>query len=82
MWLPPPDIVNREQRYEIEKVLDSQMRGRTLLYLVRWNGYGHEENLWILEHNLDAPQLIGDFHKTHLNAPKCINAIHFSCMSF
>ena len=41
---PPPEIVGGERRYEIEEVIDSQMRGRTLQHLVRWKGYGCKEN--------------------------------------
>jgi hypothetical protein len=51
-------------------VIDSRIRGRTLQYLVRWKGYEHEENLWLSEGDLDAPDLIADFHKGHPTAPK------------
>jgi hypothetical protein len=63
-------------------VIDSRMRGRRLQYLVRWKGYGHKENLWLSEGDLDAPDLIADFHKGHLTAPKQINALMFGCMGF
>jgi hypothetical protein len=70
--LPPPlEIVGGEKRYEVEEVIDSRMRYRRLEYLVRWKGYGHEENSWITENNLDAPDLIATFYRTHPNAPKC-----------
>jgi hypothetical protein len=58
------------------------MRGRRLQYLVQWKGYGCKENLWILEGDLDAPDLIGDFHGAHPTAPKCINALMFRHMGF
>ena len=67
---PPPEIIGGEKRYEVKEVIDSQMRYQKLQYLVRWKGYGCEENLWILEGDLDAPELIEDFYRTHLNAPK------------
>ena len=79
---PPPEIVGGEQRYEIDEVIDSRMKGRRLLYLVRWKGYGREENSWIPQGDLDAPQLIADFHRTHPNAPKRINALLFGRMGF
>jgi hypothetical protein len=59
---PPPEIVGGEERYKIEEVIDSRMRHRKLQYLVRWKGYGHKENLWILEGDLDASDLITDFY--------------------
>jgi hypothetical protein len=79
---PPPEIVGGEERYEVKEVIDSRMRGRKLQYLVRWNGYGREENSWILEGDLDAPDLITDFYRTHPNAPKRINALIFGRMGF
>jgi hypothetical protein len=79
---PPPEIIGGEERYKVEEVIDSRMRGRKLQYLVRWKGYGHEENLWIAEGDLDAPDLIADFYRTHPNAPKWINALIFGCMGF
>jgi hypothetical protein len=63
-------------------VIDSRMRGRRLQYLVRWKGYGHKENLWLLEGDLNALDLIAEFHKGHLTAPKQINALMFGSMGF
>jgi hypothetical protein len=79
---PLPEIVGGEERYEVEEIIDSRMRGRRLQYLVRWKGYGHEENSWISEGDLDAPDLIMDFHGAHPTAPKRINALMFGCMGF
>ena len=67
---PPPEIVGGEKRYKVEEVIDSQMRYQKLQYLVRWKGYGHKENSWISKGDLDAPELIEDFYRTHPNAPK------------
>jgi Chromo (CHRromatin Organisation MOdifier) domain len=75
--LPPLEIVGGEKRYEIEEVIDSGLRYRKLKYLVRWKGYGHEENSWIAEHDLEAPNLIATFYKMNLNAPKRISALAF-----
>ena len=43
---PPPDLVDREEEYEVEKILDSQHFGRRqkLQYLVKWKGYPDSEN--------------------------------------
>jgi hypothetical protein len=46
------------------------MRWRKLEYLVKWKGYGCEENSWIGEGDMDTPELIKAFHRAHLNAPK------------
>jgi hypothetical protein len=51
---PPPEIIGGEERYEVKEIIDSRMRGRRLQYLVQWKGYGHKENSWISEGDLDA----------------------------
>jgi len=79
---PLPEIVGGEERYEVEEIIDTSMRGRRLEYLVQWKGYGHKENLWISEGDLDAPDLIVDFHGAHPTAPKHINALMFGHMGF
>jgi hypothetical protein len=80
---PPPEIVGGgEERYEVEEVIDSRLWYRRLQYLVRWKDYGHEENLWIAEGDLDVLDLIAEFYRTHLNAPKWISTLNFERMSF
>jgi Chromo (CHRromatin Organisation MOdifier) domain len=79
---PPPEIVGEEERYEIEEVMDSRLRRRKLEYLVRWKWYGHVENSWIAERNLEAPDLIATFYKVNPNAPKRISALAFRRMGF
>jgi hypothetical protein len=79
---PPPKIVGGEERYEVKEIINSRMRGRRLQYLVQWKGYGHEENLWISEGDLNAPDLIADFHGAHPTAPKRINMLMFGRIGF
>jgi hypothetical protein len=80
--LPPPKVVGGEERYEVKEIIDSRMRGRKLHYLVQWKGYGLEENSWLSENDLEAPDLITDFHGAHPTAPKRINVLVFGRMGF
>ena len=54
---PPPDLINDEEEYEVEQILDSRVRGcnRKVQYLVKWVGYPDSDNQW-----LDADQLTAD----------------------
>jgi hypothetical protein len=36
---PPTTLVDGEDEYEVEAILDSQMRYNCLEYLVKWKGY-------------------------------------------
>ena len=60
---PPPDLVEGEEEYEVERVLDSRRhgRGKCLQYLVKWKGYPDSENQWVDAHDLHAPDLISEF---------------------
>jgi len=41
---PPPELVDGEEEYIVEKILNSRMFQRKLQYLVKWEGYGIEGN--------------------------------------
>ncbi|PRP72749.1 retrotransposable element protein, partial [Planoprotostelium fungivorum] len=59
---PPPVVIDGEQEYEVEVILDVQKRYGKTQYLVSWKGYGPEENLWLPEDNLsNSPDLVADF---------------------
>ena len=44
---PPPEpvTVNGEEEYEVDYIRDSKLFGHTLIYLVRWTGYGEGRTL-------------------------------------
>jgi len=59
----PPPIIDNEEEYEIEAILDSRRKGRghQLQYLVHWKGYPHSDDSWIGHKDLHAPELLEDF---------------------
>ena len=63
---PPPDLVDREEEFEVEQILDiKQMgRGRKTHYLVKWKGYPTSDNSWEPEKNLNADELIAEFKRS------------------
>src|SRR6266568_8810983 len=45
---PPPslELIDSEEEYVVEKVLNSRMFRRGLQYLIKWEDYGTEHNTW------------------------------------
>ncbi len=53
---PPPELVEGEEEYLVEKILDSKMfRGR-LKFKIKWEGYGPEHNSWEYALEVHAPE--------------------------
>ena len=70
---PPPEILDDELEYEVEKVLDSRRRHGKLEYLVHWKGYPSEEDSWVPVVDMTHSQrLIKEFHKNHPQAVRSL----------
>ena len=79
---PPPVLVDGEEEYEVEEILDSKMfRGR-LRYKIKWKGYGPEHNNWEYATEVHSPKLIADFYRKNPGAPRFIRATSFRSIPF
>ena len=60
---PPPELVDGEEEYEVEKILDQWHFGRRrkLQYLVKWKGYPDSENQWVDSTDVFADEAIKEF---------------------
>jgi len=58
-----PDLVDNEEEYEVEKILDSWQfgRGRKKQYLIKWKGYPDSDNKWVDHKDIHAPEAIREF---------------------
>jgi hypothetical protein len=65
---PPPIIINNEEEYEVEKILDSRIKRNQVEYLIDWKGYGIDERCWVNEKEINAKKLIEEFHRENPNA--------------
>jgi hypothetical protein len=71
---PPPDLVDNEEEYEVETILDSRLFGRRkrLQYLVKWAGYPDSDNMWVDKDDVFAEDKVREFKrrnpaaKTHI----------------
>jgi len=63
---PAPVIIEREEEYEVEKILNKKkFRGKDW-YLVQWKGYMIEEDMWEPRENLgNIEDLVKEFEKEY-----------------
>ncbi len=67
---PPPDLINGEEEYEVECIINSRYHGRRrqVQYLVKWKGYPDLDNQWIRWQDVNAPDLIAEYQQENPNA--------------
>jgi transposase InsO family protein len=61
---PPPDLIEGEEEFEVEKILDVQQRGRgrKTHFLVKWKGYPVSDNSWEKAEDVHAEELVKEFY--------------------
>ena len=61
---PPPELIGADKEYEVETILTHRRKGKGIEYLVRWKGYGSNDNTWEPEKNLSNSDEILEEYKT------------------
>ena len=79
---PPPEIIDGEEEWIVEEILDSKVMNRKLRYLVKWEGFGVEHNSWEPWDNVHALELIMEFYRRHPGAARYIRTVDFSSIPF
>jgi hypothetical protein len=79
---PPPEIIEGEEEYLVEEILDSKMFRGKLKFKIKWEGYGPEHDSWEYAAEVHAPERIADFYRKHPAAPRQIRAATFSQIPF
>ncbi|CAJ0934458.1 unnamed protein product, partial [Ranitomeya imitator] len=75
---PAPVLVEGELEYVVEKILDSRFSRRKLQYLVKWKGYGLEDNSWVVASDVHAPDLVHAFHLARPDRPGSSGILHLA----
>jgi len=66
---PQPIIVDGEEEWVVEKILQHRVRGKTTQYLVRWKGFTRDWDTWERAGNLkNAQEKIKEYKKLGLKA--------------
>jgi hypothetical protein len=60
---PTPELIDGEEEYTVEKILDSRHFGRRrrLQYLVKWEGYPDADNMWVDKDDVFADDKVWEF---------------------
>jgi hypothetical protein len=77
---PTPDLIDGEEEYSVEKILDSQHFGRRrrLQYLVKWEGYPDADNMWVDKDDIFADDKVREFKTSNPDAATHIRNISFA----
>ena len=63
---PPPDILNEEEEWEVEAIINHKGTGNRRRYFIRWKGYPSSENTWEPEKYLKhARTILNNYKKRH-----------------
>src|SRR6202041_3081349 len=81
---PPPDpiLVDGEEHYEVEAILDSRMSRGRLQFSIQWKDYSYEHNSWENATDVHSPALVNEFYSTHPGAPQHIRGTKCNYKSF
>ena len=75
--IAPSELIDGHEEFEVEDILDSRRYRRKLQYLIKWKGYGSDENTWEPVENLTrCKDLIKEFHDRHPKAIRSIGGIY------
>ncbi|SLM39536.1 Chromo domain/shadow [Lasallia pustulata] len=70
--VPTLETDNNNKEYIVEKVLQSQLVDRQLQYLVKWKGYGMNNNTWEPASQFTSKKVLQDFHQHHPEQPRTV----------
>jgi hypothetical protein len=75
---PTPELIDGEEEYSIEKILDSRWFGRRwhLQYLVKWEGYPDSDNMWIDKDDVFADDKLQEFKGSNPDTETHISRAH------
>lgn len=65
-FMPLPELIDGEEQYDVERIVDRTRSKGVLYYLVKWVGYGEEYNSWISEDDMNADDLRKEYDKEHI----------------
>ena len=59
---PPPKLIDEQEEYIMEEILNDDIHWCKKQYLVKWQGYPSSANEWVYAKDLHAPELLAEYH--------------------
>ena len=60
---PTPEVIKGEEYFSIEAIRKHRMEGKKLKFLVKWAGYGEQENTWLSAAQMKSDMTPSTFHE-------------------
>jgi len=76
----PPIIVDGEEKWEVEEILDSRWHRKRFQFLVKWKGFSREHNSWEAASDVKAPDLVVKYYRKYPAAPRHIRRTDFNAI--
>jgi len=77
---PPPIVVNREEEWKVEEILNSRWHWRRFQFLVKWKGFSREHNSWKVASIVKALDLVMEYYRKHPATPRHIRQTDFNAI--
>jgi len=77
---PLPIVIDEEEEWEVEEILNSCWHRRRFQFLVKWKGFSREHNSWEVASDVKALDLIAEYYWKHPATPRHIRQIDFDAI--
>jgi len=77
---PPSIIVDGEEEWEVEEILDSRWYRKRFQFLVKWKDFSREHNSWEVASDVKALDLVTKYYWKHPAAPRHIRQTNFDAI--
>ena len=65
---------DRDNKWEVDRIIDSCYKNKKLEFLVHWKGYDDTDRTWEPKSNLsNAKEALDDFYHANLSTPRAIS---------
>jgi len=75
-----PIVVDGEEKWEVEEILNSRWYRRRFQFLVKWKGFSRKHNSWEVASDIKASDLIVEYYWKHPATPRHIHQTDFNAI--